>query len=137
MGVSAGRAAGVSGWVPTVVTGWRTGEGDDCVHPANRRRAMRRIRIPVLKGFMRCIVYGRTVMCCGGIFLSPFGTFTTRSRRELTNESDTVIAGKADPIPDCGRRILAGLSRAGAPGQYSRAFVNLPLSYREVKKGVW
>jgi hypothetical protein len=54
IGVSTGETAGVAG----VVTCGGRGAGDDCVQPADRENTIRRIRNPVPKWFIKCIVYG-------------------------------------------------------------------------------
>jgi len=45
-----------------VATGWETGAGADWVHPADKRRAMRRTRRMVPKCFIFCLIYGRVVI---------------------------------------------------------------------------
>jgi hypothetical protein len=49
--------AGGAAIVASVATGWKTGAGADWVHPVERKRAMRRRKIPVLRDFINCILY--------------------------------------------------------------------------------
>jgi len=66
-----GVAGGAPGVMTAVATVGETGADDDWVQPAERRRTMRMIRIPVPKGFITCILYGRVNIGCGGDTWSP------------------------------------------------------------------
>jgi hypothetical protein len=66
--VVAGGMGVITGSAVVVAAGaivWGTGAGADVVHPADKRRAIKRTRITVLTYFIDCIIYGRVVICYG------------------------------------------------------------------------